>query len=195
MLCGGASTRMGRDKPLLSVGPQEVLLQRVVRLVGGAVRREGIVCVAAANQSLPPLAEVRVVRDAAPGQGPLAGLATGLAALGGSADAVFVCGCDAPLLVPAFIDRMFQLLADHQIAAPHDGQRFHPLAAVYRRDVLPIAESLLAAGERSLMSLVDRCDTLRVPVDEIRAVDPALGSLENCNTEPDYRAALRTLGF
>ena len=37
ILCGGASSRMGRDKAWLPFGPDEVMLQRVVRLVGEVV--------------------------------------------------------------------------------------------------------------------------------------------------------------
>jgi molybdopterin-guanine dinucleotide biosynthesis protein A len=187
ILCGGASTRMGRDKVLLPFGPSEVLLQRVVRLVGAVVPHDRIVCVAAVGQSLPPLsADVVIIRDEHPAWGPLAGLATGLAAIAPLAEAVFVCGCDAPLLVPAFITRMFELLAKHQIAAPHDGQRLHPLAAVYRSDVLDVTRSLLATGDRSLQALLRQCDTRQVPIDELRDVDPQFNSLENCNTTEEY---------
>jgi molybdopterin-guanine dinucleotide biosynthesis protein A len=182
---------MGRDKALLPFGPEEVLLQRVVRLVGEAIPFGQVVCVAAADQSLPRLPHVvEVVRDAEPHLGPLAGLAAGMAAIQRRADAVFVCGCDAPLLTPGFVTRMCELLAEHQIAAPHDGERFHPLAAVYRTVLLPIAESMLAAGDRSLGSLLARCDTRSVPVDELRDVDPSLASLDNCNTPTDFQRAL-----
>ena len=187
ILCGGASTRMGCDKALLPFGPNEVLLQRVVRLVREVVPGERIVCVAAVGQPLPPLpADVQVIRDEHPAWGPLAGLANGIAAVAPHAKAVFVCGCDAPLLVPAFVVRMFELLAEHKIAAPYDGERFHPLAAVYRTDVLDVARSLLAVGERSLQALLWQCDTCQVPVDELRDVDPQLASLENCNTDEEY---------
>lgn len=182
---------MGRDKALLQFGSSEVLLERVVRLVGEVVPRERIVCVAAADQSLPLLpSDVQVVRDAAPQQGPLAGLATGIDTLAGLASVVFVCGCDTPHLVPAFVARMFDLLAGHQVAAVHDGQRFHPLAAVYRADVLPIVESLLAAGERRLSALVERVDTRRVEPSELSDLDPKLASLANCNTVEEYQRLL-----
>jgi len=182
---------MGRDKTLLPFGPDEVLLERVVRVLGEVVPPGRVVCVAAVDQSLPPLvAEVQIVFDAQPHAGPLAALATGLAALRDRCGAAFACGCDAPLLVPGLVTRMFELLAGHQIAAPHDGERFHPLAAVYRIDVLSTAESLLAAGERSLVALLDHCDTRPVPVDDLRDVDPQLASLANCNTPADFQRAL-----
>jgi molybdopterin-guanine dinucleotide biosynthesis protein A len=179
---------MGRDKALLPFGPNEVLLQRVVRIVAEAAPAERIVCVAGAHQSLPALPDaVQVVRDVAPQLGPLAGLATGLAALEGRAAAVFACGCDAPLVTPAFVARMFDLLAERQIATVWDGEHLHPLSAVYRTNVLPIAQSLLAEGARSLMALVDRCIARRVTAAELRDVDPELDSLANCNTPEDYQ--------
>jgi molybdopterin-guanine dinucleotide biosynthesis protein A len=145
---------------------------------------------------LPALPElVRIVRDAEPHRGPLAGLAAGLRALAGQADEAFVCGCDVPLLVPAMVTRLFALLGDHEIAAPHDGERFHPLPAVYRINVLPTAESQLAAGERSLMSLLEMCVTRPIPTDALRDDDPLLSSLATCNTPEEYRRALRTAGL
>lgn len=187
---------MGRDKALLPFGPQETMLQRVVRLVAEVVPLDGILCVAAATQELPTLpAGVEVVRDAEAHCGPLAGFAAGVAAVQNRAEAVFACGCDAPQLVPAFVDRMFDSLGDHKVAAVFDGERFHPLSAVYRTDVLRTVEAILATGERSLVSLVEHCDTHRVPLGELRDVDPKLSSLENCNTLVDYQRALRTLGI
>ncbi len=190
ILCGGESTRMGRDKASLPFGPDETMLQRVVRLVSEVVPAERIVCVAALDQTLPALPEsVRAVRDPERYCGPLAGLATGLPALPDEVDAVFVAGCDAPLIVPAFISRMFDQLDARQIAAPHDGERWHPLSAVYRTNLLRQIESLLAAGKRSLVAVLETADTRRVPTEELRDVDPQLNSLLACNTPADYEAA------
>jgi molybdopterin-guanine dinucleotide biosynthesis protein A len=167
------------------------LLERVVRLLGEVVSRERIVCVAAADQTLPQLADgVRIVRDSVRYQGPLAGLATGMAAIGEHADAVFLCGCDAPLLVPALVERLFELLGERQIAVPRIDDQLHPLVAVYRADVLPVANSLLDHGERSLRALVERCDTRFVAAAELRDVDPDLATLIGCNTPDEYQAAL-----
>jgi molybdopterin-guanine dinucleotide biosynthesis protein A len=182
---------MGRDKAMLPFGPGEVMLQRVVRLTAEVVPARRIVCVAGPDQQIPSLPpHVVVIHDRQAYRGPLAGLAGGVAAIFKRADVVFVTGCDMPLLVPALIERLFEVLGDHEIAVPDDGRRRHPLAAVYRVDVLAVAEALLANGQRSLQALLDACRTRWVPVDELREVDPQLGSLSNCNTLEDYRRAL-----
>ena len=155
ILCGGKSSRMGRDKATLPFGP-ELMLQRVVRLIGESVDLENMVVVAAPNQSLPELpADVSIARDAREFRGPLEGLATGLRALAERADAVYATACDVPLLVPAFVDRMFDLLGDFDIAVPFDGQHHHPLAAVYRPAVLPHIERLLDADRMRPRFLFD----------------------------------------
>src|SRR5271163_1843080 len=91
ILCGGLSKRMGKPKAWLPIGG-ELMLPRVVRLLAEAVTP--IVVVAALEQNLPPLpGEVRIVRDDEKGRGPLQGLAAGLAALHGSAEAAYASSC------------------------------------------------------------------------------------------------------
>ena len=186
---------MGSPKALLPFGPER-MLQRVVRLVGEAVPRENIVVVAAAGQELPPLpGEVIVTHDRIKHRGPLEGLACGFAALSERIDAAYATSCDVPLLVPAFMERMFSLLGEHDIAVPKDKEFHHPLAAVYRVSVLSRIEQLLAADRLRTADLLDECDTFEVPVDELRSVDPKLQSLRNINQPNDYQAALEAVGL
>ena len=186
---------MGRDKATLPFGPEQ-MLQRVVRLISEAVNLENVVVVAAPNQSLPELpASVLVVRDVQEYRGPLEGLATGLRAVADRADAVYATACDVPLLVPAFVDRMFELLGDFDIAVPFDGEHHHPLAAVYRPTVLAHIQGLLDSQQMRPRFLFDEARTREVQVDDLRAIDPQLSTLENLNCQQDYFAALTTAGF
>jgi molybdopterin-guanine dinucleotide biosynthesis protein A len=195
ILCGGKSSRMGRDKATLPFGP-EVMLQRVVRLVSEVVEAAKIVVVAAPEQALPPLpAAVAVARDLHKERGPLEGLAAGLRQLSGRVDAAYATACDVPLLAPAFVSRMFELLGDHDIAVPRDGAHHHPLAAVYRTTVLQQVERLLSADRLRPRFLFDEVKTREVDVEDLRAVDPALATLQNLNYETDYQTALATAGF
>ena len=195
VLCGGKSSRMGRPKAMLPFGPER-MLERVVRLVGEAVPRENVVVVAAPGQELPPLpGEITIAHDRREYQGPLEGIACGFAALAEKADAAYVTGCDVPLLAPALIHRMFELLGTHDIAVPKEEKFYHPLAAVYRTCVLPQIEQLLADERFRPVFLFEKCATREVAIDELRKVDPELQSLRNLNNREDYFTALNDAGF
>lgn len=192
VLCGGQSTRMGAPKATLPFG-DEVMLQRVVRLVAAVVPPQRIAVVAAADQDLPALAsEITIARDAHAQRGPLEGLAAGLRALSDRVDACYASSCDAPLLKPEFIAEVFRQLGDAQICVPRDGRFYHPLAAVYRSDVLPAVEALLAADRLRPAFLFQSCRTHQIEVDALRIVDAELHSLQNVNRPEDYEAALAT---
>ena len=187
-MCGGKSTRMGVPKATLPFGP-ETMLQRVVRLLATVV--SPIVVVAAKEQSLPPLPdEVTVTRDEREARGPLEGLRAGLKALPESVEAAYATSCDVPLLVPAFVERMIELLGDHDIAVMEVDGFPHPLSAVYRRSTLPHVESLLANDRLRPVFLFDAVRTRRVQPADMTVVDPELRTLKNLNTHEDYLAAL-----
>jgi molybdopterin-guanine dinucleotide biosynthesis protein A len=192
VLCGGKSTRMGVPKATLPFGP-ETMLQRVVRLLGTVV--SPILVVAARDQSLPALpADVRVARDERDAKGPLEGIRAGLTALSPSIDAAYITSCDVPLLVPAFVDRMIELMGDHDVAVMEIDGFTHPLSAIYRRDTLPRVEALLASDRLRPLFLFEQVRTRRITPEEVKDVDPELRTLRNLNTQEDYRAALADAG-
>jgi len=189
VLCGGRSSRMGRSKAWLPWG-DELLLPRVVRLLGEVTAP--IVVVAAPGQDTPSLPlQIDIIRDPEPGRGPLQGLAAGLEALRGRADAAYVSSCDVPFLQPAFVRRVIELLGDCAICVPEVGGRRHPLAAVYRIEVAAVAARLLAANRLRPAFLFDEMPTRIVRPEELADVDPTFQSLRNLNTPADYEAALR----
>ena len=193
VLCGGKSTRMGVPKATLPFG-DETMLQRVVRLLGAVV--SPIIVVAARDQSLPPLPDsIPITRDERDAKGPLEGIRAGLSALPASIDAAYITSCDVPMLVPAFVERMIALMGDHDIAVMEIDGFPHPLSAIYRRNTLPLVESLLAADRLRPVFLFDAVRTRRVKPEEMIPVDPELKTLRNLNTPDDYRAALADAGF
>jgi molybdopterin-guanine dinucleotide biosynthesis protein A len=193
VLCGGQSQRMGRPKAWLPFGG-ELMLQRVVRILGGVVRP--VVVVAAPEQDVPPLpASVVVVRDEERGRGPLQGLAAGLRSIASQAGAAYLSSCDVPFLQPGFVERMIELLENHTICVPRVGDYHHPLAAVYRIEVAGVVERLLAANRLRPQFLFEEVTTRVVAASELAGADPTFQSLRNLNTPEDYEAALRDAGF
>lgn len=173
------------------------MLQRMVRLLGQAV--DPVVVVAAPGQVLPVLAPsgrgeaIAIVRDAEKGRGPLQGLAAGLEFLEGKVQAAYVSSCDVPLLKPAFIRRLIDLLGDHVVCVPRVEDHHHPLAAVYRLEVFDAVKQLLAADRLRPYFLLEAVSTRVVEAAELADVDPSLQTLRNVNTPEDYDAALREL--
>ena len=194
VLCGGQSRRMGQPKAWLPFGPER-MLQRVVRLVSEAVGP--VVVVAAPGQECPPLPDsVTLVRDPVSNRGPLQGLAAGLAALPDAADLAFASATDVPFLLPAWIDRLHELIEDHDLALPFGDGYHHPLAALYRRaTVLPAIEALLRDDRLRPVFLREAVRTRVVKAEELRAADPDLRTLRNLNTPEEYLQALRDAGF
>src|SRR5262249_7877988 len=186
VLCGGQSRRMGRPKAWLPFAG-EVMLPRVVRLMGEAVRPVAVV--AAPGQGLPPLPEDgAVVPDAEKGRRPLQGLAPGLAALRGRADAAYLSSCDVPFLRPAFVRRLIELLGDHAVCVPRVGEHHHPLAAVYRVEVAEAVARLLAEDRLRPFFLFEAVPTRVVGPDELADGDPTFQTLRNLNTPGELEA-------
>lgn len=168
VLAGGASRRMGRDKATVAFSGHTFVEQAVATL---ATRCSPVFVVAAPGQPLPPLT-AQVLRDEVRGVGPLLATARGLrAAADAGAERAFVCAVDMPYLTTDLIEELVgpSVRLGASVVLPWDG-RDHYLAGVYRTDLAARAEELVAAGERSMRSLVDAVDTQRVVMPERRAL-------------------------
>jgi molybdenum cofactor guanylyltransferase len=172
----------------------------LLRRVAGIVERgvDGpVVVVRAPGQALPALPPaIEVVEDAREGRGPLQGLAAGLAALEGRADAAYASSTDAPLLHPAFVRRVLDKLDDDvDVVLPNARGFPQPLAAAYRTTLREPIERLLAADRIRPAFLFDECRVRGIDESELladralAAADPALDSVLNLNEPADYDAA------
>jgi molybdenum cofactor guanylyltransferase len=174
------------------------LLGRTVGIVARATSGP-VVVVRAAGQDLPELPEGTLVADdPREGKGPVQGIAGGLAALAGRADAAFVSSTDMPFLHPAFVRRVLRVLEESEgtdVALPVARGYKQPLAAAYRVSLAGTAERLVKEDRLRPAFLFDECqvETLdeaalkRDPV--LAALDPDLDSVLNVNTPADYAAA------
>jgi molybdopterin-guanine dinucleotide biosynthesis protein A len=119
----------------------------------------------------------------------------GLDRLSDAVDAFYVSSCDVPLLRPAFVRRMIDLLGDFDIAVPESDGLPHPLAGGYRVKVRDGVRDLLAANRLRVVDLFERYRTRFVPAEELSTVDEHLLSLRNVNTPQEYDALLRQAGI
>lgn len=214
VLCGGRSTRMGRDKASLPFG-DETMLERVARLVGEVA--EAVIVVGRRSQTLEPSSlqafkpsgphapepanpqalkprspqasrPSTIVHDAIADQGPLAGIAAGLAAT--TTDLNIIVACDMPLLRPAVLRRLIERIGEADLAVADVDGHSSVLCGVYRSRVAPIAQALLDSGERRVMALLERVQTKRVDAASFRDIDPDLDTFVSVDTPEKYQRAL-----
>lgn len=156
VLAGGRSTRFGRDKLSEPYRGMPLLHHVVIRLA--EVCGEVVVVLApdASEPSLPIGIPSRVTRDAAEGEGPLAGVHSGLGAV--RTDHVLVAAGDMPDLQTPVLLELLRTAGEGQADAVvlRDGNGWRPLPAVIRRERADeLAHALLHAGHRRLRDLFD----------------------------------------
>jgi molybdopterin-guanine dinucleotide biosynthesis protein A len=184
LLVGGRSTRMGRPKAGLD-WHGEPLAARLARVFARTVGDGPVVLVRAPGQELPDLpAGLEIVDDAAEGEGPLRGLATGLAALEGRAEIAIAASVDLPFLTAPFLAAILAAIGGDDAAVPVAHDRRHPLPAAYRVALRPFCDNLLAQGERRLRAVFAEVATRFVAVGEVN-----VEVLRNINTPADYEVA------
>lgn len=83
-------------------------------------------------------------------EGPLAGLFSAMKA----ADTPYILAvpCDSPFMSGALLRRLVDALqaGNADVAAAHDGLRFHPVFLMAKRRLMPDLQQFLASGERKL---------------------------------------------
>lgn len=131
------------------------------------------------------VAPVRVVRDAEPHAGPLAGLAAGLAET--DTPLALVVGGDMPGLMPEVLVQLILTASEEGVEAAvlTAGGEARPLPCVVRADALGTAERLLASGGRSLRELLASLETRGIPEERWRLLDPAGATLRDVDTPAD----------
>jgi molybdopterin-guanine dinucleotide biosynthesis protein A len=166
VLAGGRATRWdGRDKGLIQVSGRP-MISHVLDALTPQVEQ----VIINANRNLDEYRAfgLPVVTDASRDfLGPLAGIASGLAAA--RTEWVAITPCDSPLLAADCVGRLVSACEDDartDIAVAHDGERIQPVFALIRRGLLEDLDAYLESGGRKIdlwygqqrMQLVDFSD-------------------------------------
>lgn len=178
LLVGGRSRRMGQDKALLLIDGQPLIARNAALLTGWFDQ----VLLSADRADRYPGLGLEVVVDQAPGQGPLMGIASGLAVA--RHELVFAVACDVPRIDRALVEALLSEAAEVDAVIPENPDGLvEPLFAVYRRGLAaPLLESLAAGTRRILEALAPH----RVRYRPLKAAERII----NLNTPADLRAFL-----
>lgn len=191
ILAGGQGRRMGGlNKALLTLGDQ-VFIERQIRI---AAQWADEVIVVTNDSGLSSrlhqqYSSIRTIPDIYAGEGPLAGVHAGLVAATHSI--VWLVGCDQPFLsetaASLLIDRMDT--GAYQASLPIIGGRPQPLHAIYRKELSGITESLLIAGERRLLALLDNVEWCGIEELEFTKLGISLHFARDVDTPEQYAQA------
>ncbi|MBC8279553.1 MAG: molybdenum cofactor guanylyltransferase, partial [Chloroflexi bacterium] len=176
VLAGGDSRRMGQAKANLPFGDTSLVGTAVAVLK--PVFRNVLVVTRDKNQ-LPDL-DVEVLEDQHSLQGPLVGVARGLAH--SEASWCFVAACDMPFLKIEVIKEMVPRLRDCDAVIPQHNGRLQTLHAFYSRNCLTIAEEILGDGITSMRELASRCRVTELPEEGFRNHGNGLTSFRAVDT-------------
>jgi molybdopterin-guanine dinucleotide biosynthesis protein A len=128
---------------------------------------------------------IRITSDRIRGIGPLGGIIAGVEEAEG--DLVFITACDMPCIRSDVVEHLFSSIGDADAAVPYwNDEMFEPLHAVYRKDTL--RKYIETHTSYSLRYMIKSINTVYVPINEIREIDPTLQSFTNINDLTDLQA-------
>ena len=180
LLCGGRSSRMGRDKALIELNGQPLWRLQLAKLQ--AVCCEVIVCGNASQRTAFESEGARFECDVLGDLGPLSGIARALESARTSH--VLVLAVDLPKMSERYLLRLWEAAGAACGAVPETAAGFEGLCAVYPTALHPLVLELLDGEDRSLQTFIRRGFEKGL----LRAV-PVAGSelalFENWNTPAD----------
>jgi molybdopterin-guanine dinucleotide biosynthesis protein A len=192
ILAGGASSRMGRDKGLLDFGGVPLILH-TARLLEPLVA--GVTVIGSPRRYTK--LGLRAIADDAQAQcgpdtsgcGPLAGIATALAATRSHWN--LIVACDLPYLSAEWVDWLLSrtLRSGGEAVVPRTERGIEPLAAVYSRDCGAPVAAALARGVRKVSDAIEELRIDFVYPREWRKIDSSGLILRNMNAPGDYEEA------
>ena len=180
LLCGGRSSRMGRDKALLEVHGQPLWRLQWSKL--RAIFGEVVVCGRASQRAEFEAEQVRFAADTEVDLGPLSGIARALETA--QASHVLVLAVDLPRMSERYLLRLWEAAGASCGAVPERAGTFEGLCAVYPVGMLPLVLGGLSGPERSLQSLV-RLGLEKRLLRSVPVADPDLDLFENWNAPGD----------
>ena len=193
VLAGGASTRFGRDKALIQVDG-EPMLMRLCTMLRGVASSVSIVGSWEKYGSF----GVECVADQWPGEGPLGGIITALmhAHTRNQRDAwCLVVGCDMPFLTSEWLAYMMErgLVSGASVVTPRSAHGLEPLCACWHTRATSKLQFAFDGGVRKVTEALKQLEMEVLDESQWKRFDSDGRLFWNMNTAADYDEAKRIL--
>jgi molybdenum cofactor guanylyltransferase len=183
ILAGGGSTRMGRDKALISIGGIP-MIQRILRTLQRVVPTAVVISDRVGDYGF---LGVPVHPDVIKDRGPAAGIHSAL--VHASTDRVLVVPCDMPFLSEELLRHIMCSHDPGDACVLEAGGVRNPLCGLYHRRVLPVIEPEIQDSRHTPQYLLDLLEARTVTITpDLPFFTPHL--LANINDEADLRSVI-----
>jgi len=187
---GGKSSRMGRDKALVSIRGI-TMIEYILRQTEG-LGQETILITNTPNEYR--FLNLPLFSDVIPDWGALGGLYSAIHHA--SHEICVVLACDMPFINRPLLEHLLSLLPGQDAVIPHldpTGNKMpafaEPFRAVYRKTCLAPIKAAIDAGQRRVISFFDQVNIRFVNRTELETYDRDLQTFFNVNTPEDLLKA------
>jgi molybdenum cofactor guanylyltransferase len=185
ILAGGKNSRLPGKKKGLRKIDGEMIIDRIYQALSSVVDEIIIV-------TNDPDAFVKwdgmIVTDIDPSRCALAGIHAGI--YYALYDKIFITACDTPFINKNIV-RYIISCSDkkHDVVIPETEGGLEALSAVYSKSCLPLIEKNLKAGLYMIKKFYSKNKVKKIPMEQLKAIDPLLESFFNVNTPQDLEKA------
>lgn len=179
VLCGGLSTRMGKDKGSLDYDGKPMIvhvlesLKQVADEIFLVLRNETqfhIYKDLLSNYDISENSKFKLLIDTIEGEGPLIGIYTGIKAI--HSDKAMILPCDSPFISKELISKLFEIAEENNefnsfVPIWSDGN-IEPLHSIYPSKSPEIIEDLLRKNQKSIKSLIKMLNVKYVGIEEFK---------------------------
>lgn len=187
ILAGGKSSRMGKNKALLTIAGETVInrLVRELRMVTDEI------LIVTNTPEVYDFLPIKKVRDRYDNSGPLAGIESGL--YHSSNNNNIIVACDMPFVTVGTLEWLLSNLKDYSAVIPEWHGQTHPLLAVYRKEVSDVAAKCIEANDLKLQYFLNQLNVKKVTEKDVYEADRSVieRSFFNMNHPSDFKQAIQ----
>jgi molybdopterin-guanine dinucleotide biosynthesis protein A len=176
ILCGGKSSRMGRDKGSMII-QDKPMIKHILSTLNHQINEVIIVLndesrIARYGEFINPddySFELFFIEDEIKNQGPMPGIMTGLRKIKSSH--ALILPCDSPYVSADYINTIFEEYGgNYQAIVPyHDPKNklktSEPLHSIYNKNIIPEIEKLIGENVLHIKGLIEKIDTKFILID------------------------------
>ncbi len=176
ILCGGKSSRMGRDKGSMII-QDKPMIKHILSTLNHQIDEAIIVLndqerIVKYGEFINPQEytyTITFTEDKIKNKGPMPGIMTGLGEI--KSDYALILPCDSPYVSQNYIETIFNELDDsYQAIVPfHDAENklktSEPLHSIYNKNIIPEIERLVNEDVLHIKGLIEKIDTKFVLID------------------------------